>query len=148
MNYRMGTYDGGGGGNQRFQLTGGNEIGGANIVWGLQLNNQDPIYGFQRRDFDSTNDNPDPTLRYGSRIALHNTPRTYIDPGADNCAALGALFNGSVQYDNRANRGNFCRPEGQRSQHRQSAADRIGVPPGQPGHQFAHVRGCAFADRS
>ncbi|MCF5925528.1 TonB-dependent receptor, partial [Xanthomonas perforans] len=24
------------------------------------------------------------------------------------CAALGALFNGSVQYDNRANRGNFC----------------------------------------
>lgn len=108
MNYRMGTYDGGGGNNQRFQLTGGNEIGGANIVWGLQLNNQDPIYGFQRRDFDSTNDNPDPTLRYGSRIALHNTPRTYIDPGADNCAALGALFNGSVQYDNRANRGNFC----------------------------------------
>ncbi|NEL78819.1 MAG: TonB-dependent receptor plug domain-containing protein, partial [Xanthomonas perforans] len=37
MNYRMGTYDGGGGNNQRFQLTGGNEIGGANIVWGLQL---------------------------------------------------------------------------------------------------------------
>ncbi len=34
MNYRMGTYDGGGGNNQRFQLTGGNAIGGANIVWG------------------------------------------------------------------------------------------------------------------
>ncbi|PPU56989.1 TonB-dependent receptor [Xanthomonas dyei] len=111
MNYRMGTYDGGGGNNQRLQLTGGNEIGGANIVWGLQLNNQDPIYGYQRRDFDSTDDNPDPTLRYGSRIALHNVagpPATYVDPGADNCAALGALFNGSVQYDNRANRGNFC----------------------------------------
>ncbi|WP_181141904.1 TonB-dependent receptor domain-containing protein [Xanthomonas arboricola] len=108
MNYRMGTYDGGGGNNQRFQLTGGNEIGGANIVWGLQLNNQDPIYGYQRRDFDSTSDNPDPTLRYGSRIALHNLPATYLDPGAENCAALGPLFNGSVQYDNRANRGNFC----------------------------------------
>ncbi|WP_184353532.1 TonB-dependent receptor domain-containing protein [Xanthomonas arboricola] len=108
MNYRMGTYDGGGGNNQRFQLTGGSEIGGANIVWGLQLNNQDPIYGYQRRDFDSTSDNPDPTLRYGSRIALHNLPSTYLDPGAENCAALGPLFNGSVQYDNRANRGNFC----------------------------------------
>ncbi|WP_201765709.1 TonB-dependent receptor plug domain-containing protein [Xanthomonas vesicatoria] len=73
--------------------------------------NQSSIYGYQRRDFDSTNDNPDPTLRYGSRIALHNLagpPATYVDPGADNCAALGALFNGSVQYDNRVNRGNFC----------------------------------------
>ncbi|CAD7729942.1 Vitamin B12 transporter BtuB [Xanthomonas hydrangeae] len=108
MNYRMGTYDGGGGNNQRFQLTGGSTLGKADIVWGLQLNNQDPIYGYQRRDFDSTSDNPDPTLRYGSRIALHNTPTTYIDPGAANCDALGPLFNGSVQYDNRANRGNFC----------------------------------------
>ncbi|OWB25584.1 TonB-dependent receptor [Xanthomonas oryzae pv. oryzicola] len=111
MNYRMGTYDGGGGNNQRFQLTGGNAIGGANIVWGLQLNNQDPIYGFQRRNFDSTNDNPDPTLRYGSRVALHSIagpPASYVDPGADNCAALGALFNHSVTLDNRSDRGNYC----------------------------------------
>lgn len=88
MNYRMGTYDGGGGNNQRFQLTGGNAIGGANIVWGLQLNNQDPIYGFQRRNFDSTNDNPDPTLRYGSQVALHSIPgpRTAISTRAQTIA--------------------------------------------------------------
>ncbi|AOD13579.1 TonB-dependent outer membrane receptor [Xanthomonas fragariae] len=108
MNYRMSTYDGGGGNNQRVQLTGGSTIGKADIVWGLQLNNQDPIYGYQRRHFDSTSDNPDPTLRYGSRIVLHNTLTTYIDPGSANCDALGRLFNSSVQYDNNPNRGNFC----------------------------------------
>ncbi|KPL48315.1 TonB-dependent receptor [Xanthomonas axonopodis] len=111
MSFRMGTYDGGGGNNQRFELTGGNTVGGADIVWGLQLNNQDPIYGFQRRNFDSTNDSPDPDYRYGSFIAWHGisgNPPTYVDPGADNCAALGALFNHSVSLETRPDRGNYC----------------------------------------
>ncbi|MCW0455368.1 TonB-dependent receptor plug domain-containing protein [Xanthomonas sacchari] len=108
-NYRMGTYDGGGGNNQRFQLTGGKTLGGLDLTWGLQLSNQDPIYGYDRRRFDSTNDNPDSKFRYGSRVFLRSTANgKYFDPGAATCEGLGSLFNGSMTYDTRPGRGNFC----------------------------------------
>ncbi len=109
MNFRMGGYDGGGGGNQRFQLTGGHSFGQLDLTWGLQLSNQDPIWGFQRKDFDSTNDNPNPAARYGSRTFVRSTGSgAYIDPGADACAPLAGLFNGTTIYDTRPNRGNYC----------------------------------------
>src|SRR5690606_26009233 len=70
---------------------------------------QDPIYGFNRKDFDSTNDNPDADARYGSRTFVHNSSGgAYIDPGADACAPLAGLFNGTTIYDARPGRGNYC----------------------------------------
>lgn len=109
MNFRIGGYDGGGGGNQRFQLTGGQSWDKLDLTWGLQLNNQDPIWGFQRKHFDSTNDNPDPNARYGSRTFVHNDGSgTYIDPGAAACAPLSGLFGGTTTYDTRPGRGGYC----------------------------------------
>lgn len=110
LGFRFGGYDQGGGGNARFQATGGHTFGDLDLVYGLQYTKQDPIYGFQRKDFDSTNDNPNPALRYGSRtfVRLSATQGTYFDPGADACASLGNLYNGSTIYDFRPGRGYYC----------------------------------------
>lgn len=109
LNYRFGTYDQGGGLNNRLQLTGGKQFGDLDLTYGFQYNKEEPIYGYQRRDFDSTNDNPDPELRYGSRTFIHSrVDGTFIDPGAATCAPLGGLFNGTTAYDHRPERGNYC----------------------------------------
>ena len=109
LSFRMGSYDGGGGGNQRFQLTSGHSWDKLDLTAGLQLSNQDPIYGFNRKDFDSTNDNPDVAARYGSRTFVHNSSSgAYIDPGAAACAPLAGLFGGTTFYDTRPGRGNYC----------------------------------------
>lgn len=109
LNYRFGTYQEGGGLNNRLQLTGGKTFGKLDLTYGFQYNKEDPIFGYQRKDFDSTNDNPDPTLRYGSRTLIHSrVDGTYFDPGAATCAAVSGLFGGTTTYDNRPDRGNFC----------------------------------------
>uniref|UniRef100_UPI001F57F0EC TonB-dependent receptor domain-containing protein n=1 Tax=Luteimonas aquatica TaxID=450364 RepID=UPI001F57F0EC len=110
LGFRFGGYDQGGGGNARFQATGGHSFGGLDLVYGLQYNKQDPIYGFQRKDFDSTNDNPDPSLRYGSRTftRISATRNVYLDPGVDGCSAVGGLYDGSTFRDFRPNRGFYC----------------------------------------
>lgn len=107
--FRIGSYDGGGGSNQRFQLTGGHSWDKLDLTWGVQLNNQDPIYGFNRKDIDSTNDNPDASARYGVRTFVHSaSDGSYIDPGAAACAPLAGLYRGTTIYDTRPNRGNYC----------------------------------------
>lgn len=109
FNFRMGTYDQGGGTNSRFQLTGGKSLGAVNLVYGMQYSRQEPIFGYQREDFDSTNDNPDPTLRFGSRTFIRSrVDGTYVDPGAGTCAGLSGLFGGNTIYDFRPGRGNYC----------------------------------------
>lgn len=109
LNYRFGTYDQGGGANSRLQLISGTTVGNVDLVYGLQYNRQDPIYGFDRDDFDSTDDNPDPELRFGSRTFLRSLgDGTYIDPGAEACGGLSRLFNGTTIYDERPGRGFYC----------------------------------------
>ncbi|MFC5592703.1 TonB-dependent receptor plug domain-containing protein [Lysobacter niastensis] len=109
LGLRIGGYEEGGGGNVRFQLTGGHSAGNFDLVYGLQYIDQDAIYGFDRKDFDSTNDNPDPTLRFGSRTFLRSLGNgRYIDPGAATCAGLGNLYNSTTIYDTRPGRGNYC----------------------------------------
>lgn len=111
LNFRFGGYDGGGGENARLQLIGGKEVGAFSLTYGLQYSMQDPIYGYDRRRIDSTNDNPDPDARYGSRnfvrINADVLPNEYIDPGAA-CGALGNLFNGTLTRDFRPGRGYYC----------------------------------------
>jgi outer membrane receptor protein involved in Fe transport len=103
LNMRFGAYDEGGGGNSRFQLTGGKSVGGVDLVYGLQYSRQDPIYAFQRKDFDSTNDNPSASTRYGSRTFLRlDTNGAYVDPGEAACAPLAGLFGGTTIYDSRS----------------------------------------------
>jgi len=113
LNVRTGGYSDGGGQNQRVQLTGGSSIGGLDLVWGVQYGDQHAIYGFQRDFADSTNDNPNPAARYGSRTVLESYLNSagatrYQDPGAAACNSLSYLYNGSTSYDFRPGRGNFC----------------------------------------
>ncbi|BDU14940.1 TonB-dependent receptor plug domain-containing protein [Lysobacter auxotrophicus] len=109
LNLRIGAYDQGGGANTRFQFTTGREFGDLSLVFGLQYSEQDPIYGFDRDQIDSTNDNPDPDLRYGSRTFLRSlADGTYVSPDPSTCAPLSRLFGGSTIYDERPGRGFYC----------------------------------------
>ena len=109
LDARVGGYTEGGGTNQRLQLTGGNQWDNVDLTWGLQASHQDPIYMHQRDFTDTTDDNPNPGLRYGSRtfIILNGFTGTYDDPG-DHCDDLAFLYGGTTFKDNRPGRGDFC----------------------------------------
>ena len=109
VDLRAGGYSEGGGGNERLQITGGNRWDKLDLTWGLQYGHQDPIYLRQRDYTDSTSDNPNPTLRYGSRIGiiLNGFSGQYDDPG-NRCDAFSQLYGGTVIKDFRPGRGNFC----------------------------------------
>lgn len=109
LDARVGGYTEGGGSNERLQLTGGRQWDDVDLAWGLQYSHQDPIYLRQRDYTDTTDDNPNPNLRYGSRtfIVLNGFTGTYDDPG-DRCDALAANFGGTTFKDFRPGRGFFC----------------------------------------
>lgn len=109
LDARVGGYTEGGGDNERLQLTGGNEWDRLGLTWGLQYSHQDPIYMHQRDFTDTTDDNPNPDLRYGSRtfIILNGFTGTYDDPG-DHCDELSFLYGGTTIKDFRPGRGDFC----------------------------------------
>ena len=52
--------------NERLQLTGGIRPDKLDLTWGLQYSHQDPIYMRQRDFTNTTDDNPNPDLRYGT----------------------------------------------------------------------------------
>jgi outer membrane receptor protein involved in Fe transport len=110
LNVRAGGYDDGGGSNQRLQFSGGNTWDNFDITYGVQFSRQDPIYAHQRPWSDSTEDNPDPSLRYGSRVFLvaDGFTNQYYDPGEATCASLSGNFGGSVTRDFRPGRGYYC----------------------------------------
>lgn len=60
LDYRAGGTSDGGGGNQRLQLVGGYNTDKLNMVYGLQISDTQPIWGFQRPISSSTNSNPNP----------------------------------------------------------------------------------------
>lgn len=109
LDARLGGYSEGGGDNERLQLTGGQQWDKLAVTWGLQYSHQDPIYMHERDYTDTTDDNPNPALRYGSRtfIILDGFTGTYNDPG-DHCEALSFLYGGTTFKDNRPGRGDFC----------------------------------------
>ncbi|GAB3308839.1 TonB-dependent receptor [Luteimonas notoginsengisoli] len=109
LNARVGGYSDGGGDNERLQLTGGKQWDQLGITWGLQYSHQDPIYMHERDYTDTTDDNPNPDLRYGSRtfIILNGITGLYDDPG-DRCDDVAHLFGGTTFKDFRPGRGDFC----------------------------------------
>jgi outer membrane receptor protein involved in Fe transport len=100
LDVRFGGYTEGGGQNERLQLTGGHQFGNLDVTWGLQYSHQDPIYMHERDYTDTTDDNPNPDLRYGSRtfIILNGFTGTYDDPGT-HCDDLANLFDGTTIKD-------------------------------------------------
>lgn len=114
--YRIGGFTEGGGQNQRLQFTGGHSWGKFDLTYGLQFNEQRPIWGYQRDFADSTNDNPSPNARFGSRTFLHGTfdfgvgHLVYVDPDSEvgGCGSVAGLFSGTTQRDFRPGRGFYC----------------------------------------
>jgi outer membrane receptor protein involved in Fe transport len=110
LDMRAGGYSDGGGENQRLQLTGGNQFGDLDLTWGLQYSHQDPIYQRQRDFTDSTNDNPDPNQRFGSRTMIirdYFITGQYEDPG-DQCEKISFLYGGTTERDFRPGLGYYC----------------------------------------
>ena len=109
LDARVGGYSDGGGDNQRLQLTGGKAWDNLDITYGLQYSHQDPIYMRQRDFTDTTDDNPNPDLRYASRtfIILNGFTGEYDEPGTG-CDNVAANFDGTTIRDFRPGRGFFC----------------------------------------
>ena len=110
---RAGGYQNGGGANQRVQFSGGQSWGALDLSFGLQLDDQKPIWGYDRKLTASTNSNPDPNERFGARNFLwlyfdDNGAGHYVDPGQDTCASLHYLNHNTTNYDFRPGEGNFC----------------------------------------
>ena len=110
LNVRMGGYDAGGGDNWRLQLTGGKQWGDFSLTYGFQYSTQDPMFGFQNPWYNSTEDNPNPARRFGSRTAiiLDGFTGQYIPPTAEQCDRLGFVFGNTTQLDFRPGSGTFC----------------------------------------
>ena len=109
LGIRWGEYGDGGGENLRFQFTGGHQFGNLDLTWGLQYSKQDPIWGYDRNWYDSTEDNPDSSLRFGSRtfLILDGFSGTYIDPGSQ-CDNVADNFGGTTFREFRPGRGFYC----------------------------------------
>ncbi len=110
LNLRAGGFDDGGGSNQRVQFIGGKVWEDFDITYGIQLSRQDPIFARQREWSDSTEDNPNPNQRFGSRtfLVLDGLTNRYYDPGVGGCAGVAGNFGGSVTRDFRPGRGYYC----------------------------------------
>lgn len=102
LNLRDGGYTGGGGSNQRLEFLGGYNTDKLNMIYGIQLSNQKPIWGYQRS---LTN-----TQYIASRnfLDLNGDTNLYNDPGAATCAPVSSLYGGTVGYQYRPNHGYYC----------------------------------------
>lgn len=115
LNARGGGYTGGGGANERLEFLGGHSWGKLDATFGVQLSNQQPIWGYQRDLTSSTLPNPDPNTRFGAREFLHGSYvfgpggayLTYVTPpnGAATCSSLSNLYGGTTNYQSRPDRG-------------------------------------------
>ena len=110
LDLRMGGYDSSGGDNWRMQLSGGKSWGALDLTFGFQYSEQDPMFGSDNEWFDSTEDNPNPNQRFGSRtfLILDGFTGQYIDPGQATCDALSNNFGGTTIYDFRPGSGRYC----------------------------------------
>jgi outer membrane receptor protein involved in Fe transport len=110
LNARIGGYDNGGGDNFRLEFTGGKQFGALDLTWGLQYSKQDAMFGSDSDWYDSTDDNPDPNSRFGSRtfLILDGFSGAYIDPGQATCDSLSGNFDGTTIRDFRPGRGYYC----------------------------------------
>ncbi len=113
LNLRVGDYTDGGGASKRIQLSSGHTWGNLEVSGGIQVSKEDPIFAYQRSYIDSYDDNPTGKGGVNSRTFLRmaqgDDPH-YIDPGADTCAPLSYLYQGSTTYSYRAgsNLGYYC----------------------------------------
>jgi len=110
VDYRYGQTERGDAESMRLNVSGGFSRGNFNAVMGLEYRDQNPLWGYERPQQDSSYDAPNPS-RYGyppRNFLITDWWDDYIDPGEDTCAGLSHLNEGSMHYANRRNYGNYC----------------------------------------
>ena len=108
LNYRVGDTHDGGGFSQRLQLSTGGSVGALDMLFGVELYKQDPIFQYQRDFQDSLNDNPTlggPAVAARSFLRWNPATLQYVDPGQTTCDSLAHLNRGSTRYSFRPGRG-------------------------------------------
>jgi|SRR5690348_387683 outer membrane receptor protein involved in Fe transport len=102
LDLRGGGYTGGGGSNERLEFLGGYNTDKLSMIYGVQLSNQKPIFGYQR--------SLTGTQFIASRnfLDLNGNTGLYNDPGAATCAPVSSLYGGTVGYQYRPGHGYYC----------------------------------------
>jgi outer membrane receptor protein involved in Fe transport len=112
IDFRAGGYTDGGGAQQRFQIGGGHSWGKLDGLFALELNKQNPVFGYQRSYTDDLADDPAlngaPPIAQRDRLELDPFTNTYVDPGKETCDAINTLNRGNESYRFRPNRGYYC----------------------------------------
>ena len=110
IDYRYGWTEHGGGESHVLNLSSGFSRGAFNAVFGMEYRDQNPLWGFQRAQQDSSFDAPNPA-RYGypsRNFLITDWWDDYIDPGEATCDALSNLNEGTMHYAYRRSYGNYC----------------------------------------
>lgn len=102
LNLRGGGYTGGGGSNERLEFLGGYNTDKLSMIYGVQLSNQRPIFGYQR--------SLTGTQFIASRnfLDLNGNTGLYNDPGSAACGPVSSLYGGTVSYQLRPGHGYYC----------------------------------------
>ncbi|HJP98012.1 MAG TPA: TonB-dependent receptor [Rhodanobacteraceae bacterium] len=110
LEYRAGGTQHGGGGSQRLDITSGFSKGKFDAVFGLELVDKHPLWGFQRSYTDSRLDSPiTPSRNYASQVWVRSDiDDNYLDPGQATCDALASYDQGTIVYAHRRNYGYYC----------------------------------------
>ena len=109
IDYRYGQTEQGDAQSHRLNVSGGVSRGAFNAIAGIEYRRQDPLWGFQRTQQDSTFDGPTENSRVPTRnFLITDWWDDYIDPGEETCAALSGLNEGTMQYAYRPRYGYFC----------------------------------------
>ncbi|HEX7370550.1 MAG TPA: TonB-dependent receptor [Rhodanobacteraceae bacterium] len=118
LEYRAGGYSDGGGQNQRLSFSGGYNTDKLSLLYSVQVDDQHPMFGYNRDLTSSTLSNPNPSARNATPSVVAWFADSYI--GADGrrhgfshyydpnnyggCGALSGLFNGTVTRQQRPHR--------------------------------------------
>ncbi len=113
LDYRVGGYSDGGGQQQRLQLGWGGSFGKLDAMFGLQLDNIEPVFFRQRDVSSSAAANPTlngaPPIASRDRVMIDAFTGKYDDIGAATCSAISSLYNGTMKYSTRPGfGGGYC----------------------------------------
>ena len=109
IDYRYGQTGEGDGESHRLNLSSGFERGNFGGVVGLEYRRQEPLWGFDRAQQDSSFDGPTANSQLPPRnFLITDWWDDYIDPGEDTCNAMSHLNEGTMGYAFRPRYGNYC----------------------------------------
>ena len=99
VDLRVGDTTRGGGESFNLSLSSGFSNERFKAIYGAELISQRPLWAYDRKIQDSTQDAPTERSRVARRAFLRtNWYDEYLDPGADTCTSLAALNNGSTYH--------------------------------------------------